>query len=152
MNEGIIKVVSTAVEEFSHWVLCQAIERRRSKQLIGLLSNHYETNLNQLEIATNKVDVLFQELEQYNWLRIFYLSLTGKRQRQISNIEKELNKAKAALLEHESTIEEYMGIIWRNAVAQKYYPWSSAAQRAAEQLAEVTAYKREQAAHRRQKS
>ena len=138
-SEGtLIRLISASVEEYAHWVLHQVIERRRNNEYIDSLDTYYEKTLDEAEVSIN---LLKGSLN---------LAEVGLEELMIRNMDEELNRSKLALLKHQSTIEEYMGIAWRKQVGQRYYPWAKEAREAKEELEKVLAYKRQKAAERRQ--
>ena len=137
-SEGtLIRLISASVEEYAHWVLHQAIERRRGNEYIDLLDTHYEKTLDEAEVSINLLKGSFN------------LAEAGLKELMIRNMDEELKRAEQALLKHQSTIDEYMGKVWQNQVGQRYYPFAKEAEIAKEQLEKVTAYKRQKAAERR---
>lgn len=151
-NEGAFILISAGVEEYAHWILHKAIERRRSSIYIASLDTHYDKTLGELDRSINLVNAGLTEIGQTGWLRAIYLMLIGKMGQRIRNVDAELNRAKLALLEHSNTIEEYMGVVWRNAVAQKYFPWTSTAKNTIDKLANAASLKRERATKSRSES
>ena len=132
-SDGTFRLISASVEEYAHWVLHQAIERRRSNEYIDSLDTHYEKTLDEVERSIN---LLKGSLN---------LAEAGLKELMIRNMDEELNRSKLALLKHQSTIEEYMGKVWQNQVASRYYPWSEEAKDAKENLVKVLTYKRQKA-------
>lgn len=157
-NHPSTYLITTGVEEFSHWVFLAAIKQRRSKDYIASINNYYELTKENLERPLEEVSVKLKEIKEIGslgLLKYIYLVLSGQIGQQIDKlteidkIEALLLESKSALLKHQSTFEEHMGIVWKNQVSQRYYPWAKEARDAKEQLEKVLAYKRQEAAEER---
>ena len=169
-------LITTGVEEFSHWALEQAVKHRSEDYRVSL-DSHYSLTLENLKrgkeetsaklegISTKSEEALaiLKEIETLTPLKYFILLLLGKIGQRLEDVGKRNTEAGkrlaevekwqdfhlSALLEHASTLEEYMGTVWRNQVSQRYYPWAKEAKDNQEELEKVLAYKRQKAAERR---
>jgi len=148
-NHPSTYLIATGVEEFSHWVFEQAI-KHRSKDYQASLASYYDLTRVNVKIALEEVSVKLKEMKSLNPLKYTYLLLSGKIGQRLAETKTLLLESDSALLKHSSTLEEYMGIVWRNQVSQRYYPWAEEAKYNKEQQEKVLAYKRQKAAERRQ--
>lgn len=177
-NHPSTYLITTAVEEFSHWVLKQAVKHRSEAYRTSLDSRYRLTQKNlkrgleetslakfeRISAKSEEASAIIKEIEILTPLKYFYLNLLGKISQRIEDARKlntEAGKRLAeaekwhdfnltAFLEHSSTLEEYMGTVWRNQVSQRYYPCSEEARDAKKQLEKILTYKRQKAVGRRQ--
>lgn len=135
-DEGMAEIISTAVEEYSHWVRGYLMwtdpqDEAKLRQDFDIYND-----------ARDEVDSVGTEIAVLNnissWSEFLEECTAGQCIAYLNDLER---RSLAAHIRKLATPDEFMGIIWQRKVCKLFFPWSEVAKRLQKEYDQAFEYK-----------